>query len=246
PSLLSLSLEAPTAEVTSTYTPAEGALDLSASVQSVTSTVNSAVQAVTGQAQPTPLAPAEASQPTQPIAQQVVDGLDADLDVVSAAKGRNEITLQLNPENLGSVRVRLVSLGNNEVNARFITQTPEAQDALQDQLSALKTTLESKGIRVNRLTVNMVAMATGEHNADANFQRGFNQQQNPYQEMLQQQFSGQKQHQGFQGNFASQPDAPVLGNSNSIFGGADGEDISASDHRGLRQAHEHGQISVLV
>ncbi len=87
--------------------------------------------------------------------EQVVDGA-----VYSVKHGQRELILKLNPDNLGQVRINLVSSGNgNQLSARFIATTAESHQLLKGQVDALKTSLESQGIQIQHLSVMMAGQA---------------------------------------------------------------------------------------
>lgn len=66
--------------------------------------------------------------------------------------GGKQLTLSLNPEELGKVKVILAVKGN-ELTATIRPETHEAAKAISDQLHTLKSTLENQGLKVERLDV---------------------------------------------------------------------------------------------
>jgi len=92
-------------------------------------------------------------------AAQVSRGLAAAL--VQNGDGPRNVTLRMHPESLGQVRVEL-GLEGQSVTARFEAATPEARDLLEQSLGALRTALESRGLHVERLHVNLATPAAGD------------------------------------------------------------------------------------
>jgi flagellar hook-length control protein FliK len=116
---------------------------------------------------------------------QVLEGA-----VYSVKNGHKELVLRLNPENLGEVRINLISHGNNELTARLIASTPESRDLLQSQMSSLKSSLEAQGIQVDRLSV----VLAGRPDTRQDFHSS-HQEQNP-QQQDQSHTASQQQQQG--------------------------------------------------
>ena len=83
----------------------------------------------------------------QQVFQQVESGMLRNL-----ADGTKQLTIQLNPENLGAVSV-LLSVKNKELTAILRPESPEAAKAIEDQLHTLRLTLEQQGLKVERLEV---------------------------------------------------------------------------------------------
>ena len=68
------------------------------------------------------------------------------------ADGTRQMTLQLNPAELGQLTL-VLSVKGGEVRALIRADNPEATAALSDQLSQLKATLEEQGLKVAQLDV---------------------------------------------------------------------------------------------
>jgi flagellar hook-length control protein FliK len=66
------------------------------------------------------------------------------------------VTLRLKPDDLGDLKVRL-QLQGGRVEARFEVATEEARSLLDKSLAALRQSLESKGLHVDRLDVHTIA-----------------------------------------------------------------------------------------
>ena len=75
----------------------------------------------------------------------------------AAEGGRHRITLRLNPDSLGEVRVRIETAPGGVVRAALIATTPEAQAALEKAGDSLRRTLEERGLRVRELSVRLDA-----------------------------------------------------------------------------------------
>jgi flagellar hook-length control protein FliK len=155
-----------------------------------------------------------AAQPTE----QVVDGA-----LYSVKNGHKELIIRLNPDNLGEVRINLISHGNQEMSARLIASTRESHELLQSQVDSLKQSLESQGLNVERLSVILAGspestrdfnqqsnqQQTSQHSSQqSGQQQAFNQQGQPNPNLFNQ--FGQFQHK--QG-FAQQPGEFSVGGS---------------------------------
>lgn len=84
---------------------------------------------------------------TQQVFQQVESGMLRNL-----ADGTKQLSIQLTPENLGTVSV-LLSVKNKELTAILRPENQEAAKAIEDQLHNLRLTLEQQGLKVERLEV---------------------------------------------------------------------------------------------
>jgi len=102
----------------------------------------------------------------------------SDAIVHATQTGQREITLQLNPESLGQLRVQLSSNHQQDVQARFITTNPEAQQEINNQIHHLKNALARHGIHLD--AVQVVVSGDGAQN-------NTNHDQSSSQENLQQQ-----------------------------------------------------------
>ena len=187
-------------------------------------------------------------------AQQPVDQV-ADGALYSIKNGQKELVIRLNPDNLGEVRINLISHGNQEMSARLIATTQESHDMLKSQIDSLRNTLESQGLQVERLSVVLAGSPESardfnhhgqqhqtfqqEQNTSHNNPQSFNQQGQPDQNLFNQ-LAGQFQHK--QG-FAQQPGGNRTGGfsgGNSILGDAPGKADTPARH------NENGNISLLA
>lgn len=71
---------------------------------------------------------------------------------VQQVKGMSEATISLNPENLGQVDVK-ITIQNGQVLAQFVTEKHMAKDMLDQQMSQLRSALQSQGLQVEKLEV---------------------------------------------------------------------------------------------
>lgn len=195
--------------------------------------------------------PSFLSQAQNPV-EQVVDGT-----LYSVKNGHKELILRLNPDNLGEVRINLISRGGNELSARFIASTPESRALLQDQLHTLKASLESQGIQVERMSVMLAGRPESQQHfgshpqSDEAFQEGHQQQSNTAQQQQTfdqsnpnpfAQMAGQSQHRPSYRQAETQM-APTQANQSSDTLAESGTDRVAAPHQ---QDHQHGHVSILA
>jgi flagellar hook-length control protein FliK len=69
------------------------------------------------------------------------------------------LTIRLSPESLGHVRVDL-EMSQGRVNAALHASTERAQEAMVKSITMLRSSLESKGLTVERLTVQLAPTQT--------------------------------------------------------------------------------------
>lgn len=91
--------------------------------------------------------PALSQQQTQAFAAQVSRGLAA-----AMSRGNGEVTLRLNPESLGFLRVKL-ELKGESVAARFEASTNEARRLLEQSTETLRAALEARGWESSEIRV---------------------------------------------------------------------------------------------
>lgn len=85
--------------------------------------------------------------PHRAVLQQVHSGLLQNL-----GQGRQQLTLQLNPPDLGSLTVNLKVVGK-EIQAVLRAENQEARQIIAENMPLLRQSLESQGLRVTRLEV---------------------------------------------------------------------------------------------
>lgn len=71
---------------------------------------------------------------------------------VLVKEGRSEITVQLHPEHLGSVKIK-VKMENSTISARFQVDNPEVKQLIEANLPRLKETLDHQGLRIDEFDV---------------------------------------------------------------------------------------------
>jgi flagellar hook-length control protein FliK len=76
------------------------------------------------------------------------------LEAMRMANGRGEISLQLNPESLGSVHVTIATKPEGVV-AVILAETSHAQQAMEGAKEQLRAALENRGLRLSTLDVNV-------------------------------------------------------------------------------------------
>ncbi|TVQ62801.1 MAG: flagellar hook-length control protein FliK [Phycisphaerales bacterium] len=69
------------------------------------------------------------------------------------------ITMQLQPETLGTLRIRM-EIDRGVVNARFEASSAQARDLLTKNIETLRTSLEARGLNVERITVQLAPPQT--------------------------------------------------------------------------------------
>jgi flagellar hook-length control protein FliK len=156
--------------------------------------------------------PVLASNAAHPL-DQVLEGA-----VYSVKNGHKELILRLNPDNLGEVRINLISHDNGRLNARLIAQTPESHELLQSQAQTLQFSLEAQGIRVERLSVVLAGQSEG-HSRQAASGSDFQASDSPMQ--------NQQNQTGQQGQSGSSDDNAA-------------RQAMGDGHGSLFQQHRHG------
>lgn len=71
---------------------------------------------------------------------------------ISLGQNKNEIKIQLHPETLGKLTIRLTS-ENGVMNASFFAENDKAKQMIEAQMAELRKTLETQGIQVQDLSV---------------------------------------------------------------------------------------------
>lgn len=123
-----------------------------------------------------------------PTHQQVADAVSVTLN-----NGKKEISIQLKPVELGEVRLTLNSNTENHVSAKLITETREAKEILEKNISDLTRTLEMNGVRIGKITIVQAGAETFESKNQQFEQPGQqNAQQNQHQSLSQQQSQQQQ------------------------------------------------------
>lgn len=101
------------------------------------------------------------AKPDETFAAQLQRGLAA------ALKDGGTVTMRLNPEKLGAVQVRL-DVQDGQVAAAFRVESPEARRLLDQELPALRSALEARGLDVDRIHIDAPA---ARHETDGHDQQ---------------------------------------------------------------------------
>ncbi|RUS46371.1 flagellar hook-length control protein FliK [Cohnella sp. AR92] len=89
--------------------------------------------------------------PVQQFSQQVGNYLVRQF-VLTNGNGFTEAKITLTPEHLGQVDVR-ISMQDGQLTAQFLTHSGTAKDLIENQMSMLRSALQSQGIQVERIEV---------------------------------------------------------------------------------------------
>ncbi|MFK7789747.1 MAG: flagellar hook-length control protein FliK, partial [Phycisphaeraceae bacterium] len=91
------------------------------------------------------------------------------------------VTMRLTPPEMGTVRIQMQITGTN-ISATFHAESASAQTLLTNQLAQLRSSLESKGMSVDRLSVQPLAATASTNNANQSQNQGDSQQQGQSQQ----------------------------------------------------------------
>lgn len=80
--------------------------------------------------------------------------------------GSNSLTLRMNPESLGRVRVHL-SLDDSQVNVRFDVSSAETLEAVRDGLAEVRRSLADRGLQVDTLSARIDQQLTSASTTDS-------------------------------------------------------------------------------
>ncbi|AOZ94223.1 flagellar hook-length control protein FliK [Paenibacillus crassostreae] len=89
--------------------------------------------------------------PVQQFSKEVTDLVVSKLDIVKL-NGLTEAKISLYPEHLGQVDIK-ITMQNGQLIATFMTEHAGAKDLLEQQMSQLRTSLQSQGLQVEKLEV---------------------------------------------------------------------------------------------
>ncbi|WP_027721067.1 flagellar hook-length control protein FliK [Maridesulfovibrio zosterae] len=95
-------------------------------------------------------------------------------------QGRKQLTLQLNPHNLGSVNVML-QVKNKEVQAVIKAENPDTAKVIAEQLDVVKKALEDQGLKVEKLEVQT---GIADHNTQNSWHNAEDHNNSQYQGMM--------------------------------------------------------------
>lgn len=96
------------------------------------------------------------------------------------SQGRSQLTLQLNPHNLGTVNVML-QVKNKDVQAIIKAENPETAKVIAEQLEVVKQALEEQGLKVEKLEVQT---GVTDHETQSSWQNAQDHNHAQYQEMM--------------------------------------------------------------
>lgn len=109
------------------------------------------------------------------ILEQVQEGVFKNL-----GQGRKQLTLQLNPHDLGAVNVML-QVKNKDVQATIRAENPETAKVIAEQLEVVKQALEEQGLKVEKLEV-QTGISDGQ--TDSSWKNAEDHNSAQYQEMM--------------------------------------------------------------
>ena len=98
----------------------------------------------------------------QPLGLQVARGIQSAYD--SASK---TMQVQLNPEDLGHMRIQIKQVGEGLVSARLVVERPEAVEQVKTQLQDLQRSLEQQGLKMDKIDI-VLAGANNPSSSDTN------------------------------------------------------------------------------
>jgi hypothetical protein len=98
----------------------------------------------------------------QPLGLQVARGIQSAYD--SASK---TMQVQLNPEDLGHMRIQIKQVGEGLVSARLVVERPEAVEQVKTQLQDLQRSLEQQGLKMDKIDI-VLAGANNPSSSDSN------------------------------------------------------------------------------
>lgn len=82
---------------------------------------------------------------------------------VTVTEDTSEMTMQLNPENLGKVNLSIVAK-EGHITAQFVTETEVARQALESQIQQLRDTLGEQGLKVDKVEVSVSDFSFAQQN----------------------------------------------------------------------------------
>ncbi|HEY3109810.1 MAG TPA: flagellar hook-length control protein FliK [Chloroflexota bacterium] len=123
-----------------------------------------------GPAQPTDLAPASAA-PARGDGSQLVRDIAQQIGLLGG-QGKSDFQLQLNPESLGRLHVRL-TMEDGGMTVRMTAQSSEARSAIESSLGQLRQSFQEQGIRVDRFVVVAAPAQFGQDNQHPRRSRGW-------------------------------------------------------------------------
>ncbi|TIH15663.1 flagellar hook-length control protein FliK [Marinifilum sp. JC120] len=109
------------------------------------------------------------------ILEQVQEGIFKNL-----GQGRKQLTLQLNPHDMGTVNV-ILQVKNRDVQATIRAENPDTAKVIAEQLEVVKQALEEQGLKVEKLEV-QTGISDGQ--TDSSWRNAQDHNSAQYQEMM--------------------------------------------------------------
>jgi len=165
----------------------------------------------------------------------------------AAKNGQRELIIKLNPDNLGAVKINLISHSQGGLTARLIASSADSAELLSQQAESLQASLEAKGVKVEKISVIVAGQgefssittgseanksqsqqSTHDHNPTPQNQEQSqtSQQQNFNQEQQNQQMAQafqQQMNQSHRQSYFSQPQSNNSGTGILVAGGVEAE-----------------------
>ena len=127
-----------------------------------------------GPAEPTGLAPSAAT-PRRADGIQLVKDIAQQIGLLGG-QGKSDFQLQLSPESLGRLHVRL-TMEDGALTVRMTAQSSEARSTIESNLGQLRQSFQEQGIRVDRFVVVAGQAQFGQDNQHPRRSRGWVDQQ---------------------------------------------------------------------
>ena len=105
---------------------------------------------------------------SRPQAHNILEKVQKALDTAAQARDGKTISVQLDPGNLGKVKVD-VSLRDGALHARLSAESPEVGATLREHAHELQSMLRRLGIDVDKVTVSVVSEGSVVHHQSENF-----------------------------------------------------------------------------
>jgi flagellar hook-length control protein FliK len=172
--------------------------------------------------------PMQLADAEHPVQGQALRGLTAAL-----RQGGGTVTLKLNPEALGPLRVE-VAVNASNVTARFGTSTAQAHDLLVAHTDTLRAALEARGLTVERIVIDPPATDRGGQPAATPDSTG-SHGAGPWNGSTS---SGQEGHQGDRSGHGRPDGAPTEPRAEPA--GSILDDLDAAESAGFIEAHQIG------
>ncbi len=87
--------------------------------------------------------------------QQVINQIVTHMEIRNFTS-RDELTLRLNPEYLGELKIKINRGKDGELSAQFITDSEDTREVLQDSRAELREHIEKKGMNLRSIDIEMV------------------------------------------------------------------------------------------